>query len=352
MRRLHTVLPALCGMALGLTLSSTILASPESTEAASFKDLPNVTLRFGTNAPAKSPSGRAAEKLATIVKEKTNGKFTIKVYPANQLGTNRGLVEQTALGGLDMSMEGIGILGYIDPAYSLLQVPFLFKNQEAIHKVLNDDVGTRIAENLLESRNIRLLSQTWDRLPRQICSATPIRTPEDLNNVLIRTGSEGATQAFELFGAKPASVPLKGVYLALQNNVVSAVDLPTDYFFNLSLYEVCDNLDLVNHTYGTQFVAINNAVYKSLPAAYQKILKSSVAEAGNYNNLLTKKLEDDYISRLKKKGMGIIRLSQEQHDAFSEVVHNNIESIESTWPEADGLAKKIFSIQENMQLSI
>jgi|GEM_PF-844212 len=331
--RILASLPLLC---VGLAYSAAGFASGTSPD-----DLPSVTLRFGDNAPANSPSGHAAEKLASIVKEKSHGKLTIKVYPANQLGNNRDLVEQTSLGGLDMSMEGIGILGYIDPIYNLLQVPFLFRSQAHIHKVLEGPLGNKMAKDILQKRHIMLLSQIWDRLPRQICSKKPIQSPKDLSDVLIRTGSKGATQAFSLFNAKPSSIPMSGVYLALQNNVVSSVDLPTDYIYNMSLYEVCKNLDLVNHTYGTQFVAINRMVYAGLPAQYQKILTESVKEAGDFNNQLVQDAGSGYVKKLEAKGMNIVRLTPEQHEAFAEVIHKNIKKIESTWPGTQGMGQKI-----------
>lgn len=307
------------------------------------RDLAPKVLRFGDNAPPNSPTGRAAEKLAELAAEKTGGKLTIKVYPANQLGSNRDLVEQTALRGLDMSMEGVGILGYIDPVYNFMQVPFLFRDQAHIHTVLDGPIGQDLAASILKNRNIRLLSQSWDRLPRQICSKQPIRKPADLANVLIRTGSKGATQAFKMFGAKPASIPLNEVYLALQNNVVSAVDLPADYIYNLSLYEVCGSLDVVNHTYGTQFVAINGQVFDALPKAYQKALLAAVREAGAYNNKLDREMEGAYIDKLRAKGMQVIELTPEQHQAFVEVIHRRIDSLEAIWPNTKGLGERIFN---------
>lgn len=325
----------------GLAYSASGVAATEEPLA----NLPDVTLRFGDNTPANSPSGEAAVKLAEIVKEKSQGKITLKVYPDNQLGSNRDLVEQTSLGGLDMSMAGIGILGYIDPVYNLMQVPFLFRNQESIHKTLSGPIGQKLAQGIEKKRNIVLLSQNWDRLPRQICSKEPISTPAELSNVLIRTGSKGATEAFGLFNAKPTSIPMSEVYLALQNNVVSAVDLPTDYIYNMSLSEVCKNLDMVNHTYGTQFVAINKMVYNRLPKPYQKILVESVSEAEKFNNNLVKSITGSYIEKLKAQGMSIVELNPDQHEAFAKVVHENIEKIEKTWPSTKGIGQKIMENQ-------
>ncbi|WP_353248607.1 TRAP transporter substrate-binding protein [Salinisphaera sp. T31B1] len=310
-------------------------------EARPLAELDPLTLHFGTNAPVKSPSGRAVEKFAALVHERSQGQITVRIYPANQLGSNRDMVEQTALGGLDMAMEGLGILGYVEPVYNLLQVPFLFDSQAHIHKVLDGPIGQRLAASILENRNIKLLSQTWDRLPRQLCSKQPIRSPADMANVLIRTGSKGATQTFKLLGAKPSSIPLNELYLALQNNVVSAVDLPADYLYNLSLYEVCPYMDVINHTYGTQFVAMNRRVYDNLPDAYRDIIEQAVADAGRFNNELDRTLEAKYARQLSDHGMEIVHISPAQHAAFSEQVADDIDELEAIWPATKGLGAEI-----------
>jgi TRAP-type transport system periplasmic protein len=316
-----------------------------STNSSTSEELPEVNLKFGHNAPGESPTGMAAEKLAELVKEKSGGTFTIEVFPENQLGDNRNLVEQTSIGGLDMSMSGLGVLGYLAPEYNFMQIPFIFRSQEHIHKVVEGEIGLQIADMLKKDKDILLLSQSWDRLPRQVSANKSITTPKELENLLIRTGTKGATETFSLLGAKPTSVPLKEVYLSLQNNIIEGVELPADHMVNSSVAEVNSHLNMTNHTYGTQFVAINGRVFNDLPKEYQDILMEAVTEAGKYNNQLTQEEEGSYLTQLEEQGMEIVQLTQEQHDAFTAKVKNYIAELEAIWPEAKGLGEKILSVE-------
>lgn len=309
------------------------------------KELPKISLKYGHNAPADSPTGIAAEKLAEIVSENSGGSFTIDVYPENQLGDNRDLVEQTALGGLDMSMSGLGILGYLADEYNLMQVPFLFRDQEHIHKVVDGDIGANIANRLLKEKDILLLSQSWDRLPRQVTANKEIRSPEDLKNLLLRTGSKGATEAFDILGAKPTSVPLKEVYLSLQNNVIEGVELPADYIVSQSVAEVNTHVSMLNHTYGTQFVAINGKKFSELPEEYQVILSEAVVEAGVFNNELTKQKEAGYIETLEEQGMEIVNITPEEHELFTKIIKDNLGTFEELWPKSKGIGEKILDVK-------
>lgn len=317
--------------------------SGENSEAVSEEVNEKITLRFGHNAPENSPTGEAALRLAEIVEKETDGNFIIEVYPDNQLGDNRDLVEQTAIGVLDMSMSGLGVLGYLAPEYNVMQIPFIFESQEHVHNVVNGEIGEEISEILKNEKDILLLSQTWDRLPRQISANKEITTPEDLEGFMIRTGTIAATETFTLLGAKPTSVPLNEVYLSLQNNIIEGVELPADYMVNSSVAEVNSHLILTNHTYGTQFVAINNKVFNDLPDQYKEILIKAVEEAGQLNNQLTKEEEDTYINKLEEQGMEIVELTKEEYELFKNKVLEYAEQLESNWPGTEGFIEKIIN---------
>ena len=303
------------------------------------------TLQFGHNAPVDSPTGEAAERFAEIVSERTNGELQIEVFPANQLGGNREMVEQTSLGALDMSLAGLGVLGYLSDGYNLMQVPFLFRSQEHAHAVVEGEIGQEIAEELREQTGILLLSQTWDRLPRQLTANKPVTTPADMEGLLLRTGSAGATEGFRLFGARPTSVPLNEVYLALQQNVVEGVELPIDYIVNLSVPEVNTHLNMLNHTYGTQFVAINEMRFNALSPEHQQVLREAVEEAGLYNNQLVEEQGGMFLQAAADQGMTVVEITEEQYETFAEIIRANIDEIESVWPGSRGLGERILDTE-------
>lgn len=303
-----------------------------------------VTLQFGHNAPADSPTGKAAQRLAELASKKTDGGLTIEVFPSNQLGENTELIEQTSSGATAMVMEGLGTLGPLVQEYNLMQVPFLFRSQEHIHEVVEGEIGTELANLVQEQTGIMLLSQTWDRLPRQTTGNKRMARPDAFNNFLLRTGSVGSTEAFKMFGAEPSSIPLDDIYVALQQGTVEGVDLPTDYVANLSLDEVNSHINMLNHTYGTQFVGINADRFGNLPENYQTALREAIGEAGERNNRLTEEAEDKYVDELRAGGMTIAQVSDDQRQEFVEIVRQNLGQLESNWEGTAGLGEEILSV--------
>ncbi len=67
----------------------------------------SITLKLGHNSHQDSVTNKALLNWAKIVSEKTGGNLKIEIFPQNQLGSNKELSEQTALGSLDMNVQGL-----------------------------------------------------------------------------------------------------------------------------------------------------------------------------------------------------------------------------------------------------
>ena len=298
------------------------------------------TLKYGHNAKQDQPTGKAALKFADLVKKKTNGEIIIQVFPANQLGKNRQMVENLKMGAQDMATLGLAGLGYIMDDYLMMQVPYVFRSQEHIHKVVKGKIGTELKQKLLKKASIYLLAQDWDRMVRHIGGRKKIVTLEDFKGFKVRAGVLPPIVGFKALGASPVKIPLNEMYVALQQGVVDGAELPIDYFYEYSIYEVAKYLNLTYHTYGTQFVGINKNIWKSLTPQQQKAIQEAADEAGAYNNEMVKNLQQDYMKKLSKSGMEMVKTDVAQ---FRKTLQSKIADIASNWP---GTLKLYNRIQE------
>lgn len=300
-----------------------------------------MSFTFGHNAPGDSPTGEAADYFAELVLEMSDGAIEIEVFPDNQLGDNRDLVEQTTFGGIEFSLAGLGVLGPFEDGYNLMQVPFLFENQNHINEVVSGDIGRELADAMRENEGIVLLDQSWDRMPRQLSSDFPIETLSDLSGLILRVGTDAAAQTFDMLGASPTSVPLNETYTSLEQGIIDGVELPTDFMFNLSIYEVNATLTMNNHTYGTQFLAMHGDTYEGLTEGDQQILTEAAQEAGVRNDELTAEQEQGFVDQLEDAGMEIFEPSDAQRQEFIDAVEANLDELEAIWPGAQGLGQRI-----------
>ena len=304
--------------------------------AQSFKEL-----RLCHNSNNDSATDKASFKFSELVAKKTGGQVKVIIYPRNQLGGNRELIEQVKMGSLDMTLMGLATLGYLVDEYNFMQIPFAFRSQEHIYKVLDSDIGHTISKKL-EERGFILLNQKWDRLPRHIAGKKAIHTIEDLKGYRIRTGTPAFQEGIKVFGAAPIKIELNEMFIALQQGMVEAVELPLDYIYDYSIYEAAKFLSLTYHTYGTQFVGINRKIFDSLSSENKKAITEAATEAADINNKLTWSLEDDYIKKLEKAGVKVVK---PEHSQFLKVLEANSGSLEKKWPSCKGLFSRIQAIK-------
>jgi tripartite ATP-independent transporter DctP family solute receptor len=283
----------------------------------------------------------ASRKFAELVERKTGGKIKVVIYPRNQLGSNRELLEQVKMGSLEMTLMGLGTMGYMVEEYNFMQIPFAFRSQEHIHKVLEGEAGTTI-EKTASAKGFVLLSQNWDRLPRHIAGKKAVQKLEDLKGMKIREGTPAFHEVIKLYGAAPIKIDLNEMYIALQQGVVDAVELPLDYVYDYSIHEAAKFLSLTYHTYGTQFIAINKATLDGLSSEIQRALMEAAREGADFNNKLTWSQEDDYLKKLEKAG---VKINKPEFSQFTKVLEANIETLEKKWPACKGLFAKFQAVK-------
>ena len=90
------------------------------------------------------PLHKAAVRLAEEVKEATNGKFIIEIYPNSMMGGNREVLEGMQFDTFQMTMPNVGMLSGYSDYVSVLELPYLIQdvsNFDDADAVFNSDGG-------------------------------------------------------------------------------------------------------------------------------------------------------------------------------------------------------------------
>jgi TRAP-type C4-dicarboxylate transport system substrate-binding protein len=94
-----------------------------------------VEIRLATLAPSGSPWMAVLDKAAGEIKDKTNGRVTMKYFEGGQQGDERDFVRKIKLGQLDgAAVTSIG-LSMIDESIRVLEVPMMFASAEEVDYV-------------------------------------------------------------------------------------------------------------------------------------------------------------------------------------------------------------------------
>ena len=105
-----------------------------------------MTWKMATDASKDYPTTKALIKFADEVYEKSGGRIAIDVYESSILGDEVSYMEQLQAGTVDVAKLSLGTLSGLYEDTQVFLLPFLFKNNTEMWKVLEGEVGTMVKD--------------------------------------------------------------------------------------------------------------------------------------------------------------------------------------------------------------
>lgn len=263
-------------------------------------------LRFAHAGPETSSQHLAALEFAKTVKERSQGKLDIQIFPASQLGNDAIVIGAVRGGTVDMMMAGSGNFAGLNSRLEVLDIPFLFRDREHAYKAVDQQVGQELGK-ALEPSGLKQLA-FWEVGFRSISTKNkPVRTPADVKGLKIRTQQNPVhIQAWKLLGTNPVPMPLSELYGALESGAVDAQEHPIEITYSAKFYEVQKHLTLTRHAFTAMPVVLNKAKFDGLSPDLQKVLIDAAGEAKLFQRALNQKSEATIVAELRKAGMNVI----------------------------------------------
>lgn len=279
-----------------------------------------VKLRLGHITSDTDAWHLGAQKFAELVSEKTNGSVQIDLFASSTLGNDRDLIEGMQLGSVDFALVA-GVLSNFYEPFSILELPYLFRDREHLEKVLYGPVGDKLREDLLANAQVRGL-QFWMRTPRELTVNKRVEKVEDLKGVKIRVPEIPASiEAWKAMGATPTPMAFGEVYSSLQTGVIDAQENPVAFIASSKMEEVQKYLVKTNHVYGYVMLAMSDLTYKKLTEEQQKAIEEAAIEATEYENQLVFEQEAELLEKLQASGMEIIEVDTTSFMEKAQTVH-------------------------------
>lgn len=296
------------GLVITLLVFSMALSacSPSPTNG---EDEKTVVFKLGHALPDGHPVDLTSEKFAEIVSQRTNGKIEIQVFPAQQLGNEKDLLEGLNLGLVDMGAIVVGPYGYLQPEYEIFSLVYMFEGPEEQEEILMGDVGQELSNSLLTNKGVRILHPFWYYGTRQLTSNKMVSKPADLSGQKIRVPEVPIQkEGLSAMGAQATPVDFGELYMALQTGVVDGQENPLATIESNNLNQVQEYLVLTKHIVATFMLSINESKFQSLSTEQQQILYDAAEEAAKFNNEMVMKQEEELIQVLENKGMKVVEV--------------------------------------------
>ncbi|MHB8948194.1 MAG: TRAP transporter substrate-binding protein [Rhodoferax sp.] len=261
-----------------------------------------------------------ALKFAELVDAKTKGEVQVKVFPNSTIGNDRDMAEGLQIGSVDFALIA-GVLGNFEPSIQIMELPYLFKDETHLRKVMYGPIGDQILNNLLKSSDIRGLT-FWERGPRQLTSNKPVNSLSDIKGLKIRVPEiPPIIAAWKAMGTNPTPMAWGEVYTGLQQNVIEAQENPIPFIHAGKIYEVQKYIAMTNHKYEYVLIAMSNKAWLKLNPQQQKAVKEAAVESTQYENKLVFEKSDNLLKDLQAKGMKVTKPDTTEWAKQARTVH-------------------------------
>jgi tripartite ATP-independent transporter DctP family solute receptor len=236
--------------------------------------------KYANNLPEAHPMNVRAREMAAAIKQETNGRFDLQIFPSSQLGSDTDTLSQIRSGGVEFfTLSGL-ILSTLVPAASINGMGFAFADYDTVWKAMDGDLGAYIRAQIAKA-NLIAMEKIWDNGFRQTTTSTkPVATPDDFRGMKLRVPPSPLwTSMFKAFDASPASINFNEVYSALQTKIVDGQENPLAIIATAKLYEVQKYCSLTNHMWDGFWFLANQRAWQSLPDDVRTIVAKHINAA-------------------------------------------------------------------------
>lgn len=274
-----------------------------------------VQWKMATKMPPSSPEGKAFQKFADLVEEKSKGEMTIAVFPTEQLGKTEAVMEQLQAGIIQVYPEGTAYLQKYVPDLKNASLPFLFRDREHWVRFMDSDMVQGWLDDVAKQHNIMVLGKVTDfvRGPyRVMVSTKPVKGLDDINGLKLRLHPDDvAIAVWKYLGANAMVLPWTDIYESLGRGIIQACNSPIALVESMKFYEQAKYI--TRHDEYPQGIAFmtNYKQFQSLTPELQAVVLEAHKEACAYSAEIMGNIAEESIERMKKQGAEFSMIDRE-----------------------------------------
>jgi tripartite ATP-independent transporter DctP family solute receptor len=250
-----------------------------------------------------------AQKFADLIRERTGGRITIRLYPSNQLGKGeREMTEGIQQGAIDLLVTSTGPLGGFTPSVNILDFPFLFRDFRHVDLVLDGAIGQRLLGDF-EKANIKALA-FWENGFRHLTNARgAVKNVGDAKGLKIRTMENRVhLAAWKAAGLNPTPMAWGEVFTALQQRVIDGQENPVAVFYSNKLWDAGQkHFSLTSHVYSPSPFLMSEKTFDAMPREDQQLFLKTGMEVAKFQRKVNRDAEEAKLQEIARTGVTVTR---------------------------------------------
>jgi TRAP-type C4-dicarboxylate transport system substrate-binding protein len=265
------------------------------------------TLRFNHVLGPGEPYHQGFLNWAERVNERTNGGLTIEVFHSAQLGVEEDIIEQIRQGANIGQNTDSARLGNYVPGIAVVNGPYFVESLEQAYALAESPTMQEWQQELAEQHGLKVVCFDWVQGFRHFFTNKPIRTPQDLSGLRIRTPPAPIWQeSVRALGAVPTAMNFGDIYPGLQQRAVDGAELVYPNITAANLNEVLTHGSETAHILLVNFQVVSSQWFNGLPEDHQTVLVEECRTTGQETSATIEQAVAEAKAQLIERGMTIV----------------------------------------------
>jgi tripartite ATP-independent transporter DctP family solute receptor len=232
-------------------------------------------LRSSDTHPDGYPTVEAVKYFGELIKERTDGRYSVEVYHSAQLGQEADTIEQVRSGVIDLNRISMAPWNSLVPLTNIPSLPYLFTSNDHARKVMASEIGDEIAKGF-EDHGVVVLA-FYDGGARSFYnSKKPVNTVADLAGLKFRViQSDVFVDMVAALGATATPMPYGEVYSSIETGVIDGAENNFPSYESAKHFEVAKNYSLDQHTIVPEVFVMSKMAWDKLSDEDKAIFKQA-----------------------------------------------------------------------------
>lgn len=286
------------------------------------------------------PIGVGGDRFAENLKQVSDGKMTVEIFPKASLGGAREIWAQMQAGNIDMQVIDLPAITILKPArpMNVAVLPYMFESQEHFRKFAESELLTEMTDDIREKTGIRYLGIMQDRAPRNISTTGKVvKSVEDLAGLKINIpGAPMFVKLFKSWKTIPTRIPYSDLFMALKSGMTEAQDIGIITLAISSHNEVIKSVTPINWNHSGVAAWITESRWKQLSDQQREWVSEAATISESDSKVVYQQNMEEAHRILTDKGIVFQQVDIDSFKASSKDFHKQFKDV---WPE--GMVEKI-----------
>lgn len=286
----------------------------------------------------------AMTQFADEVKEKTDGRIIINIFPNGQLGSETENLEQLQAGVIAMTKVSAPGLATYNEAYNTFGLPYIFNDTEDFYDIMDSE---DMQDFFLSSEEDGFVTITYFTSGTRsfYTKDKAIRVPEDLKGLKIRVQDmKSQTDMLTALGGTPVAMSYGDVYTALSTGIIDGTENNETALTTGKHGEVCKVYSVDQHAMIPDVMVMSAKVWNNIAPEDQEIILQCAHDATEWHKEAWDEAVNEAIT--EAEDMGVEFVYDVDKEAFREATAGMIDEYREEYPGVADLLDRIDGIRE------